>query len=82
MGPGGTYHLQIAGARHMSFSDAPLIAPENYANISIDAKRATQIANAYILAFFDRFLRGRPSPLLDGAPVFPEVTFERVSSST
>jgi predicted dienelactone hydrolase len=79
MGPGGAYHVVVAGAKHMSFTDAPLIAPENYSNIGIDARRALQITNAYVLAFLDRFLRGRASALLSGRSAFPEVTFERVT---
>ena len=61
----------------MSFSDAPLIAPKRYGDIAIDATRAITITNAYVLAFFDRYLQGRRQPLLKGvAPMFPEVTLE------
>jgi len=76
---GGAYHVVVAGAKHMSFSDAPLLAPESYPNITIDARRALEITNTYVLAFFDRFLRGQKSPLLDGRRAFPEATFERVT---
>lgn len=62
---------------HNSFSDMPFIAPERYSNIEINAARALTITNAYILAFFDRYLRGRRQPLLKGnAPKFPEVTLQ------
>jgi hypothetical protein len=43
----------------------------------IGGERAHRIVNAYSLAFFDRELRHKPAPLLDGPPPqFPEVTFE------
>ena len=73
----GVYLIVVKGAKHMSFSDAPLIAPKRYSDIAIDARRATTITNAYVLAFFDRYLQGRRQPLLKGnSPTFPEVTLE------
>lgn len=73
----GVYLVVVKGAKHMSFSDAPLIAPERYRDIAINSRRANAITNAYVLAFFDRFLRGRRQPLLEGiSPRFPEVTLE------
>ncbi|MEV4188995.1 hypothetical protein AB0J28_46930 [Streptosporangium canum] len=45
---------------------------------TIPEKRALAFQRAYPLAFFDRFLRGKKSPLLDGpTPRFPEVTYTR-----
>jgi len=42
----------------------------------LDPARAVTIQQAYPLAFFDRHLRGRHSPLLTGpSPAFPEVRF-------
>lgn len=73
----GVYLVVVKGAKHNSFSDAPLVAPERYRDIAIDAARAITITNAYVLAFFERHLRGRPQPLLKGSsPQFPEVTLE------
>ena len=73
----GVYLVTIKGAMHNSFSDMPFIAPERYSNIKINAARALTITNAYILAFFDRYLRGRRQALLEGnAPMFPEVTLQ------
>ena len=73
----GVYLLTVKGAMHNSFSDMPFIAPERYSNIEINAARALLITNAYILAFFDSYLRGRPQPLLEGnAQMFPEVTLK------
>jgi len=73
----GVYLVTVKGAMHNSFSDMPFIAPERYSNIEINAARALLITNAYILAFFDSYLRGRPQPLLEGnAQMFPEVTLK------
>src|SRR4030095_11515916 len=73
----GVYLVTVKGAMHNSFSDMPFIAPERYSNIEINAERALTITNAYLLAFFDRYLRGRPQPLLKGnAPMFPAATLK------
>jgi dienelactone hydrolase len=73
----GVYLVVVKGAKHMSFSDAPMVAPERYRDIAINSRRANAITNAYVMAFFDRFLRGRRQPLLEGiSPRFPEVTLE------
>ncbi len=43
----------------------------------IEGRRVLQLMNAYTLAFFDRYVRDRPSPLLAGpSPDHPEVEFE------
>lgn len=69
--------MTVTGALHNSFSDMPFISPERYSNMKIDAARALTTTNAYILAFFDRYLRGRRQPLLDSnASIFPEVTLQ------
>lgn len=73
----GAYLVVVKGAIHNSFSNAPFISPERYKGMTIDAGRALTITNAYVLAFFERHLRGRRQPLLEGnAPMFPEVTIE------
>jgi hypothetical protein len=73
----GVYLVTVKGAMHNSFSDMPFIAPERYSNIEINAERALTITNAYILAFFDRYLQGRPQSLLKASdPMFPEVTLK------
>ena len=44
----------------------------------IDSDRAHAIVNAYTLAFFDRYLKDQPAPLLaEPSPEYPEVLFER-----
>jgi hypothetical protein len=67
------YDLLIHGAGHNSYLDPPLVAAYKY---KLDAARGRGIINAYMLAFFDTYLKGKKSPLLSGpSPDFPEVTF-------
>lgn len=41
---------------------------------SIDSMRAITIVNAYLLNFFDKYLKNKPSPLLDSdEKLFTEV---------
>src|SRR5580692_5134661 len=70
--------LLVAGAVHASFTDLALLADQ--AGIDIDAglpgARSLDITRAYVRAFFDQHLRGRPQALLDQpSPRYPEVTF-------
>jgi predicted dienelactone hydrolase len=78
--PGDGYLVLVPGMFHQDFSDAPLLSPlTSWFGVTgpIDAQRAHSIVNAYSLAFFDRHLKGRPAPLLDGpAERYPEVRFE------
>jgi hypothetical protein len=70
--------LVVAGAVHASFTDLALLAD----HIGIDTgagltgARSLDITRAYVRAFFDQHLRGRPDALLDQpSPRYPEVTF-------
>ena len=78
--PGDGYYVRIAGMFHLDMTDAPLLSSlVSWPGLTgpIGGERAHAIVNAYSLAFFDRELRHRPAPLLDGPPArFPEVTFE------
>lgn len=74
---GGALLVVVAGARHVSFTDQPLIAPERYRDIGIDARRALEITNAYLLAFFTEYLKGVEQPLLTSVPPYEEVIIER-----
>lgn len=65
------YTLTIAGTDHGNFSDIALFIKQPAERT--DPRRAHEIINAYTLAFFDRYLRERPSTLLDASP-FPEAT--------
>ena len=84
--PGPAYFLQVSGTQHFNFTDLPLrqvglVQPlfrlAGYAG-SIDPARGLQISNAYLLAFFDRYLKGSDNGLLDGPSAsYPEVQFIR-----
>ena len=78
---GWACRLTIAGAHHPDFSELPLLIPV----LSLAGFRGRirpslqmQIVNEYTLAFFDRFLKGQPSQLLEQSPSpFPQVTIEK-----
>ncbi|WP_214319997.1 alpha/beta hydrolase family protein [Nonomuraea sediminis] len=85
---GWKLNVKAEGAAHVSFSDAEVLypqaakllgwgAPELRKQIgTLDPARGLAIQRAYPVAFFDRFLKSRPSPLLDGpSKSFPEITF-------
>jgi hypothetical protein len=84
--PGPAYFLQVSGTQHFNFTDLslrqvglvrPLFRLAGYSG-SIDAGRGLQISNAYLAAFFDRYLKGRDNGLLNGpSPSYPEVQFIR-----
>jgi hypothetical protein len=71
----GAYLVVVAGAVHASFSNQPFIAPERYPGVALDFGRTLQITDAYLLAFFNRHLRGTAEPLLERRPPpYPEVS--------
>ena len=70
--------LVVAGAIHASFTDLGLLADQ----IGIDTgavlpgARSLDITRAYVRAFFDQHLRGKPQALLEKPSArYPEVTF-------
>ena len=70
--------LVVAGAVHASFTDLGLLAVQFGLDIGagIPGARSLDITRAYVLAFFDQHLRGRPQALLDQpSPHYREVTF-------
>jgi len=81
-----TFHLVVDGAVPRSFSDVDLVRarfalrppdPETAGKI-IDPLRAIQITNAYVVAFFDRYLRDGKNDLFDQAkPPFVEAELVR-----
>lgn len=78
-GPG--YIVLIPGMYHVDFSDFPLFSPLLAGALGLsgplDPQRAREIPDAYAQAFFDKHLKGRAAPLLDGPSAqFPEVLFE------
>ena len=78
--PGEGYFVQVLGMFHLNFTDTPYWSPIfSWMGITgpIDGQRAHDIVNAYSLAFFDRYLKGRPTELLDGPTTqYPEVLFD------
>jgi len=69
--------MTVAGTQHSSFTDLHPLADRLGVDFGADISgaRATQITRAYVGAFFDRHLRHRSEPLLDGpSPRYPEVT--------
>lgn len=77
----GAYHLTIAGTRHFDFTDyaavfLPVLRMRGVLD-TIDGRRALRMTNAYLLAFFDRYLQGETEPLLRAPSArYPEVRFE------
>ncbi|MGA4843689.1 alpha/beta hydrolase family protein [Streptomyces sp. G45] len=68
----------VTGADHFSFTDLGPLAGQLGEDDprGLPGKRAGEITRAYVAAFFDRHLRGRHRPLLDGpSAAHPEVTF-------
>lgn len=80
------YRVTIQGTTHSNFTDVILWSPymedlgEKYLSRSfgpIPPEQMIRIENAYLLAFFDKHLKGETQPLLeDLSPVFPEVNFQ------
>ncbi|MHC4752801.1 MAG: alpha/beta hydrolase [Planctomycetota bacterium] len=76
---GPSYLVLIKGTRHMNFSDFSLYGYGSIAQLSgvignIDGKRCMRILSDYVLAFFNKHLKGQDSGLLDGSsPECPEV---------
>src|SRR5580704_10172313 len=71
--------LVVAGAVHASFTDLALLADQTGiidTGAGLSGARSLDITRAYVRAFFDQHLRGRPQALLDQpSPHYPEVTF-------
>lgn len=73
----GGQHVMIAGTQHFNFADLCLTSPlDRIAGRGpIAPLRGYEILHAYVLAWFDRALRGKTSPLLDSdRSPYPEVT--------
>jgi dienelactone hydrolase len=78
------YRLILPSTTHMSFSDVgwlPFMSDSYKATLgTIDRTRALRVAEDYIEAFFNRHLKGEPSPLMTTPSTqYPEARFERNS---
>ena len=80
------YYLSIKGARHFNFSDLPLrLLPPGRIPFDmmgyigpIRPERGLEISNAYLVAFFNRYLKAIDSELLQGpSSAYPEVQFDK-----
>jgi predicted dienelactone hydrolase len=63
------YWITVRGATHLDFCDVSLYSPVfKYTGFlgPIDGRRMVRVMNEYTLAFFDKHLKGKSSPLLDG----------------
>jgi predicted dienelactone hydrolase len=79
------YRVTIDGTKHLNFADKVLWSPYlayvdeilPYGLGPIDARRMIEIKRAYLLAFFDRHIKGKFTPLLDGPSAsYPEVHYQ------
>ena len=73
---GPYYQVEADGFNHQSFADDPVwpLPPEV---AFTDGERAVEIVRTYVLAFFDKHLRGETVTLLDGpSEDYPEVAIE------
>lgn len=72
--------LQVDGAQHASFTDVGLFADQFGLDLgaTVTGDRVQAITRAYIRAFLDQHLRGKPQPLLaHPSPRYPEVEYCR-----
>ena len=80
---GPAYFVTIAGTKHFNYSDLGLqfnalgrfVLRRMGVLGAIAPERGLTIANAYLVAFFDRYVKGVDSPLPPAAGSFPEVQF-------
>ncbi len=74
--------VSINGSQHMNFTDLNTIVPYVGKSLgalgSIRPDRQTEIMNTYILAFFDKYLKGEQQSILEtSSSLYPEVVIER-----
>ena len=75
----GGFVLTLKGVEHEDFTDQPLVSPlRRFSHTGdIPARELQLILRTYVVAFFDRILRGRDSAILSsGATPFSEATLE------
>jgi predicted dienelactone hydrolase len=78
-----TYSVTVKGSSHMDFTDmfftTPIVKKLN--RKAIPDNRMYRVTNAYILAFFDKYLRGVGSQLLEKpSEDYPEAVFKVVNT--
>lgn len=88
-GRGWKRWLTLLGSRHHSYSDAESLVSQAAGPLRLPAEtvvadigtipphRAVLVENAYVAAFFDHWLKGRPTELFDRpSPRYPEMSFD------
>lgn len=78
-----TYSVTIKGSSHMDFTDMFFTSPivKKFNRKAIPDERMYLVANAYIVAFFDKYLKGKESVLLEGpSEDYPEAVFKIVNT--
>lgn len=89
---GGSYHVTIStpGISHNSFSDVRLLGRQDAATINLWPKetqattphaRILSVVTAYARAFFDKYVREVPAPLLDASPAMQDVEILRYGAA-
>ena len=75
------YKVYTQGAGHGNIADMianPFLARKMGLGVgTIDTEQMYDIYNSYLLAFFDKHIKGEEQPLLDGESRFAEVTFKK-----
>jgi predicted dienelactone hydrolase len=74
--------VTVKGADHLNFCDLGLIiSPRIMPLGTIDAAKAIKITNACALGFFDKYLKGKSSNLIDsGKSEYQELVIEKLSN--
>jgi len=76
---GDAYYVVVKGTKHFNYSDFSLLSPDyKKAGLlgTIDGVRMEKIMNTYVLAFFDKYLKGKESALLSKSSAdYPEIEF-------
>jgi hypothetical protein len=75
----GGYRVILNGAKHNDFTDEALVSPLDRLSYrgTIPASELQRVVRSYVLAFFNKTLRGKDSELLNGsASPFKQVSFE------
>jgi hypothetical protein len=89
---GGSYHVTIStpGISHNSFSDVRLLGRADSSSINIwplevqattPHARILSFITEYVRAFFDKYVRQIPSPILEGAPAMQDVEVRRYGAA-
>lgn len=78
------YKVKIRGTGHLSFSDAPFVMPDTITRFGgniLDAQTTFDRITAYLLAFFNQYLKGQSSELLAKSPFGSAVTVQRLDAA-